>query len=164
MSLAACSMLIAVTLTGTPVGSSSTAVPTPAIAAIVAASATDTPELAQRSLRARPAVPEAWMVDRSESRPAALPAMYAALGALNAFDVYSTRRALGAGANEANPLMGRAAGNSAAMLAVKALSTAGTIYFTERAWKKNRKGAVVLMAAINGVTAAIAMRNVRNAR
>lgn len=164
MSFAACSMLIAVTLTGTPVGSSSTAVLTRVDAATVAAPATDTPELAQRTLRATPAVLEAWMVDRPRTRPAALPAMYAVLGALQAFDVYSTRRALGAGANEANPLMRRAAGNSGAMLAVKALSTAGTIYFTERAWKKNRKGALVLMAALNGVTAAMAMRNVRNAR
>lgn len=166
MSFAACSLLIAVTLTGTPVGSSSTAVLTPVDAAAVAAPATEgnTPEPAQRTLRATPAVPEVWMVNRTETRPAALPMMYAALGALQAFDVYSTRRALGAGANEANPLLRRAAGNSGAMLAVKALSTAGTIYFTERVWKKNRKGAVVLMAAINGVTAAVAMRNVRNAR
>ncbi len=50
------------------------------------------------------------------------------------------------------------------MLAIKALSTAGTIYFAERAWKKNRKGAVILMAVINGVTAAVAARNIRNAR
>lgn len=166
MSFAACSMLIAVTLTGTPVGSSSTAVLRVTDAAAVAAPVTErnTPELARRTLRATPAVPEAWMVDRPETRPSVLPAMYAALGALQAFDVYSTKRALGAGANEANPLMRRSAGNSGAMLAVKALSTAGTIYFTERVWKKNRKGAVVLMAAINGVTAAIAMRNVRNAR
>jgi hypothetical protein len=166
MSFAACSILVAVTLTGTPVGSSSTPVLTAMDVAAVAAPATETktPELAQSTLRATPAVPEAWMVDRAESRPAALPAMYAALGALNAFDVYSTRRAIGAGATEANPLMRRAAGSSGAMLAVKALSTAGTIYFAERAWKKNRKGAMVLMAAINGVTAAIAMRNVRNAR
>jgi hypothetical protein len=159
-------MLIAVTLTGTPVGSSSTPVLTTVDALAVTAPAAEATasELAQGALRATPAVPEAWMVDRQESRPAALPVMYAALGALNAFDVYSTRRAIGAGATEANPLMRRAAGNSGAMLAVKALSTAGTIYFAERAWKKNRKGAVVLMAAINGVTAAIAMRNVRNAR
>lgn len=106
---------------------------------------------------------ERWTVDRPARRPAALPAMYATLGVLQALDVYSTRRALGAGAHEANPLMKSAAGSSAAMLAVKALSSAGTIYFAERAWKKNRKGAVVLMAAINGVSAAIAARNFSNA-
>jgi hypothetical protein len=103
------------------------------------------------------------MVDRT-ARPAALPAMYAALGALQALDVYSTRRALNAGAVEANPVMRKATGNAGAMLAVKALSTAGSIYFTERAWKKNRKGAVVLMAIVNGVSAAVVANNLKNAR
>lgn len=112
---------------------------------------------------AKASASEAWMLD-GPRRPAALPIMYATLGALQALDVYSTRRAIGAGAREANPLMRSAAGGSGTMLAVKALSTAGTIYFTERAWKKSRKGAIVLMAAINGVTAAIAARNIRNAR
>jgi hypothetical protein len=50
------------------------------------------------------------------------------------------------------------------MIAVKAASTAASIYFTERAWKKNRKGAIVLMAVVNGVTAAVAARNLHNAR
>ncbi|CAN5666493.1 hypothetical protein BH23ACI1_BH23ACI1_32220 [soil metagenome] len=101
---------------------------------------------------------------RFDRRPAALPAMYATLGALQALDIYSTRQALGAGAHEANPLMGKAAGNTGAMLAVKALSTAGTIYFVERAWKKNRKGAIITLAIINGATATIAAHNLRNAR
>lgn len=103
-------------------------------------------------------------MDVPQKRPAALPVLYATLGALQAFDVYSTRRAIDAGAYEANPLMERAAKNGGTMLALKALSTAGTIYFTERAWKKNRKGAIVLIAAINGMTAAISARNLRNAR
>lgn len=122
---------------------------------------------AQRPARVAPAREpklERWMLDRSERRPAALPLMYVTLGALQGLDVYSTRRAIAAGANEANPLMQKAAGHSGAMLAVKALSTAGTIYFVERAWKKNRKGAVVTMAIINGAMAAIAANNMRNAR
>jgi Domain of unknown function (DUF5658) len=105
-----------------------------------------------------------WMTDRTMARPAALPAMYATLGALHAMDLYSTRKALNAGATEMNPVMRKAAGNNGAMLAVKALSTAGSIYFTERAWKKNRKGAVVIMAIVNGVTAAVVANNMKNAR
>jgi hypothetical protein len=97
-------------------------------------------------------------------RPGALPILYGSLGALQALDVYSTRRALGAGAREANPLLAGAAQRSSAMLAVKAISTATSIYFTERAWKRNRKGAVVLMAVINGVTAAVVVRNLRQPR
>jgi hypothetical protein len=104
-----------------------------------------------------------WMTDRT-GRPRALPAMYATLGALQALDVYSTRRALGRGAREVNPVMDGPSGNAGAMLAVKALSAAGSIYFTERAWKKNRKGAVILMAIVNGVTAAVVANNLTQAR
>ena len=155
MTLCACSLMLVVTLAN---GAGATAVP--------AASAPLTTTLADASTQRLPgslAKPEVWMLDRDVKRPAALPLLYATLGALNAFDVYSTRQALDNGAQELNPVM-RKAGNSGAMLAVKALSTAGTIYFTERAWKKNRKGAVVLAALINGVTAAIVARNMSHAR
>jgi hypothetical protein len=157
MSLTA-SLLLAATLSSpsapatTPM-TQDVAIATP-IAAAVARIRTDT----------APATTEAWRMDVPQKRPAALPVLYATLGALQAFDVYSTRRAIDAGAYEANPLMERAAKNGGTMLALKALSTAGTIYFTERAWKKNRKGAIVLIAAINGMTAAISARNLRNAR
>jgi len=105
-----------------------------------------------------------WMLDAQDKRPAALPLMYASLGVLQGLDIYSTRRAIDAGATELNPAMQSASKNGAAMLAVKALSTAGSIYFTERAWKKNRKGAVVLMAVVNGVTAAVVANNMKNVR
>lgn len=111
----------------------------------------------------RPALTAAWMTD-GQARPKALAPMYATLGVLQALDVYSTRRALAGGGAEANPVMRDAAQSSAGMMAVKALSTAGSIYFAERAWKKNRKGAMILMAAINGVTAAVVANNLRNAR
>lgn len=117
-----------------------------------------------RNAIAQAAPVERWQRGTPEARPAALPVMYATLAALQVTDVYSTRRALGATAYEANPLMRNASKHAGAMLAVKALSTAGTIYFAERAWKKNRVGAIVLMAAINGVTAAVTARNLRNAR
>jgi hypothetical protein len=109
---------------------------------------------------------EPWMIDRKVSRPAAISVLYATLGGLQALDIYSTRRALRSGAAEVNPLMKPAAGAGAgaAMIAAKAVSTATSIYFTERVWKKNRKGAVVLMAVVNGVTAAVVARNLRNAR
>jgi Domain of unknown function (DUF5658) len=104
-----------------------------------------------------------WMRDRS-SRPGALLGLYASLGVLQGLDLYSTRRAVDAGAHELNPVVGKAARNTGAMLALKALSTAGSIYFTERAWKKNRKGAVVLMAIVNGVTAAVVANNLKNVK
>jgi hypothetical protein len=163
MSITACSLVIAATLAG---GSADPITAgTPALIAAAVAETRTPATIPEQSLRAVPAIPAAWTIDRPVSgRPAALPVMYLALGGLQAFDVYSTRRALTAGADEANPLMKHAAQSSGTMLAVKALSTAGTIYFAEKMWKKNRKGAMILMAVVNGATAAVALRNMRNAR
>jgi hypothetical protein len=104
------------------------------------------------------------MVDTTVKRPAALPVLYTTFSALQLADAYSTRRALKSGAVELNPLMKGAAGNTGTMYAVKAASAVASIYLAEKAWKKNRKGAVILMAVVNGVTAAVVARNLRNAR
>ena len=101
---------------------------------------------------------------RPAKRPAALPILYTMLGAVQAWDVYSTSAALKAGAVEANPLVAPVVSNSGRMLGLK-LATAGTtIFFAERLWKKNRMAAIVMMTAINGATAAVAARNIGNAR
>jgi hypothetical protein len=97
-------------------------------------------------------------------RPAILPALYASLGVMQAWDAYSTSAALKAGAKEANPTAAPFAGNAGSMLGLKAATTAGTIFFAERLWKKNKVGAIVMMVAMNGATAAVSMHNMRNAR
>jgi hypothetical protein len=97
-------------------------------------------------------------------RPAMLPALYASLGAMQAWDIYSTRAAVKAGAREGNLAAKPFAGHAGAMLGLKAATTAGTIYFAERMWKKNKVGAIVMLAVVNGATAAVAMRNMRNVR
>jgi len=97
-------------------------------------------------------------------RPAALPALYVSLAALNALDVYSTTRALGNGAREVNPVMASTRGNSGVALAIKAATTTSSIYLAERLWKKNRIASIATMLAANGVTAAIVAHNLRNAR
>lgn len=97
-------------------------------------------------------------------RPAILPALYASLGAMQAWDAYSTNAALKAGAREANPAVASFAGNTGALIGAKAAATVGTIFFAERLWKKNKVAAVVMLAAINGATAAVSMHNMRNAR
>ena len=97
-------------------------------------------------------------------RPAVLPALYVSLGAMQALDIYSTRSALKAGARESNAVAAPFAGNTGSMLGLKVASTAGTILFAERMWKKNKVGAIVMLAAINGATAAVSMHNMRNAR
>jgi hypothetical protein len=100
----------------------------------------------------------------ASKRPAILPALYATLGAMQAWDLYSTSVALKAGAHEANPTAAAFVGNKGSMVAFKAATTASAIFFAERAWKKNRATAVVMLMAINGATAAVAMRNMQNAR
>ena len=42
--------------------------------------------------------------------------------------------------------------------------TSNTILLAERMWKKNRAGAVVVMAVINGAMAGVAMHNMHNAK
>jgi hypothetical protein len=95
-------------------------------------------------------------------RPVALPALYVTFAALQIADARSTFGAVGRGAQETNPLMGR--GNQATLWAVKAATAASTIYFTERLWKKNRVAAILVMAAVNGSSAAIVAHNMKQAR
>lgn len=92
-------------------------------------------------------------------RPSVLPALYVSLAALQAFDAYSTTAGLSRGAQEANPMMQGVAGNKAAFWAVKAGTTAASIWFAERMWKTNRVGAIVTMVAVNGMMASVAARN-----
>jgi hypothetical protein len=113
---------------------------------------------------ARNAVPSLDLAGpmQPQKRPAALPILYGTYAALQVMDVISTRRAIATGSHEANPVL--SSGSMEAMLALKASGGAATVYFAERAWRKNRAGAIVLMAAVTGATAAIAAHNARNAR
>jgi hypothetical protein len=172
MSLVAFSVMIALTVSSNASGEEKAVSATPSapfeVSALVpptTATLENAPALPAHPVLGKPRVPESWMTDRKESRPAALPTMYATFAALQMLDVYSTRRALRVpGAYEANPIMSKVAGNSGAMIAVKAASTAASIYFTERTWKKNRKSAIIVMAIVNGATAAVASRNLKLAR
>lgn len=103
-----------------------------------------------------------WAVLEAPKRPGTLTAMYGTYGALQVLDIVSTRRALAAGAEERNPLM--RGGQMKTMIAVKAAAGVSTIFFAERMWKKNKVGAIVVMAALNGASAAIVAHNQRNAR
>jgi hypothetical protein len=97
-------------------------------------------------------------------RPILLPSLYATLGAMQGWDIYSTSKALNAGAREVNGTVAPVASNAGALIGLKAATTAGTILCAEKMWKKNRAGSVALMAVINGATAAVAMHNMHNAR
>jgi hypothetical protein len=157
MAFTTSSIILALALSAPPVAEQPPAPILLASSAAISAPAESRPADTRRVI-------ESWMIDAPERRPAILPALYTTLGAMQALDVYSTRRATGAGAYEANPLMRKASGNTRAMLAVKVASTAATVFFAERAWKKNKKGAVILMLAVNGAMAAVTVRNFKNER
>lgn len=110
------------------------------------------------------ALPKISVYEPEGKRPVLLPALYATLGVMQVWDVHSTLNALKAGAREANPTAAPFASKPGSMLGLKAVTTASTIFFAERMWKKNRAGAIVMMVAINGATAAVAMHNMQNAR
>lgn len=116
-----------------------------------AATATPAP-LKSRALSGRE-----WLATRH--RPAALPTLYASFAALQIFDIYSTQRAIGRGATEANPLMQNVVGNRAMFWSVKAAGTVGPMMAAERLWKHNKVAAIAVMAVSNGVMAAVAAHN-----
>ena len=100
-------------------------------------------------------------VSEALARPIALSALYASYGALQAYDVYSTRQALARGAREANPLMQGVVGNTGAFVAMKAGVAIATITAAEKLWKTNKPAAIGVMIAGNSVAAMVAARNAR---
>lgn len=104
-----------------------------------------------------------WSMSQApHKRPVALPVLYGTYGLLQGMDIVSTKRAIAAGAHEANPLA--TSGNLGATIAIKAATGAATFFAAERLWKKSRVGAVMLMVAANGVSAAVVSHNLGNAR
>ena len=92
-------------------------------------------------------------------RPAILPFLYASLAGLQAYDVYSTRTGISRGASEVNPLVAPIAGDTSAMIVMKAVSTGTTIIMAEHLWRRNKTAAILTMVAANGVMAVVAAHN-----
>jgi hypothetical protein len=85
--------------------------------------------------------------------------LYVSFAALQALDVQSTSAALDRGGREANPVMAGVVGSPVAFVALKAATGAAVIYASERMRRRSRIGALVTMAALNGLYATIVMRN-----
>ncbi len=92
-------------------------------------------------------------------RPMALPALYASFGVLQALDFVSTRRGLSAGAHEANPLMRGVVSSGAGLMAAKAGVAAGSVFLSERMWKRNPAAALAMMVALNSAYAIVVAHN-----
>jgi len=90
----------------------------------------------------------------------ALSALYAGFVAFQAYDVYSTNKAISNGAREVNPQMRGVVQNPLAFIGLKVAVTAGSIVQTERFWRGQHKvAALALMAASNGIMMAVAAHN-----
>jgi hypothetical protein len=114
-------------------------------------------------LELRPAIqPVQWPSPTTESRrPKSLLPLYLSFAALQALDAHSTLQAIDNGHGERNPVVGTFTSTPGAMVGLKLASTAGTIYLTERLWRKHRAAAVALMIAVNGAYAAVVAHNYR---
>jgi len=97
----------------------------------------------------------------TRTRPAALPAFYASLAALQLFDGYSTRRALAGGAKEPNPVMKGVVTRPVVFWSVKAAMTVAPSIAAERLWKTNTAGAIAVVVVSNGMMAAVAAHNAK---
>ena len=110
-----------------------------------------------------PPAPVDWSVRpvlfAPDKRPAVLPMLYVSFAALQLYDGYSTRKAIGYGGIEANASMQVVANHSAMLWAVKAGMTTGAVLLAERMWKQNKVAAITLMVAANGVAAIVAAHN-----
>jgi len=111
----------------------------------------------------RPVIqPVYWPPPHAQSdRPKSLIPLYVSFAALQALDAHSTLQAIDNGHGEGNPLVGTFTTTPGAMVGLKLASTAGTIYLTERLWRKHRGAAIALMIAVNGAYAAVVAHNYR---
>ena len=117
---------------------------------------------ATQAVRLQAPLPAGATVEPSRGSRGVILPLYVSFAALQALDVHSTLRALTRdGAREANRLMAGVVRSPVAFLALKAAGGAGIIYLTERVWKRNRTGAIVLMAAFNSLYAAVVANNYR---
>ena len=118
------------------------------------------PAVAQLAAAAPVAINSQLFRAPEPGRPAALVPMYASFVTLQALDFVSTTRALSnANAYEANPVMRGVVGSPAAFLAVKAGSTAATIWIAEKWRRKHPVRAMIFMASTNAAMAAVVAHN-----
>jgi hypothetical protein len=96
----------------------------------------------------------------TDPRPTGLSAMYVSLASLEAYDSYSTLKAVNLGAVEGNPLMSGLVDHPAEFLIRKSVVTVASIYTAEHLWRTHkRRSAVLVMVLTNGVMTAVAAHN-----
>ena len=139
---------------------------TPLASSVLSAAAVNFAAADAESAAASSVTPRQPSPSRSRTTDAAplRVSLYVSLAALQALDAHSTLKALSGGAHEANPLMQNVAGNPGALLAVKAGTTAATIFFAEHVAKKSPIVSLAVMFAMNSAYATIVAHNYRVAQ
>jgi hypothetical protein len=108
------------------------------------------------------AVAAAWAREDASSKAGkTVRALYFSYAALQAADVASTLAARRRGAVEVNPLMNVPLPQA---LATKSLMTVSSLVAAKTIGKRNKKAAIVIMVALNSMTAMVVANNVRNVR
>lgn len=135
----------------------------PALVNATLAALLSTPDPFRRSVPPRVGTIAPLDIERFEPdpqrRPGALPALYVSFAVLQGLDAHSTLTGVSAGGREVNPAVRGLVAQPVSFVGAKIAATAGTLFLTERLWKKHRVAAVVLMVAVNATYAAIVAHN-----
>jgi hypothetical protein len=97
--------------------------------------------------------------ERMLADPVFVKGMYAGYAALQLGDAITTTLALSRGGREANPLLRGIVQSPAALIGVKAASTAATIVLIEKLRRRHPVAAGISMIAINATMAAVTINN-----
>ena len=100
----------------------------------------------------------------SSHTSALMTGLYATTATMQMMDVRSTLTAFKNGAVEANPMMSGIVKNKAAFIAFKAGIAASTIWSAHSMAKRNKVGAILMLAAVNSAYAIIVNHNYQVAR
>ena len=90
--------------------------------------------------------------------------LYATTAAMQMMDVRSTLSAFKNGATEANPMMMAIVKNKGAFIAFKAGIAMSTIWSAHSMAKRNKVGAILMLAAVNSAYAMVVNHNYQVAR
>lgn len=98
--------------------------------------------------------------DVAARRSPLLLAMYGSAGLLQAYDSFSTLKAVAANHVELNPMMAPLVNHPSLLIAAKGAMTIATIAAAENLWRSNHhKQAIVLLLVSNGLMAAVGAHN-----
>ena len=151
---------ISATAADRPLADVETVVAPVAIAPVAASAVASVAEVAASGNLAAAVVVQRATSDVAARRSPMLLAMYGSAGLLQAYDGFSTLKAVGANHAELNPMMAPLVNHPGLVIAAKAAMTIATISAAEKMWRTNHhKQAIAMLLVSNGVMAAVGAHN-----